>query len=74
MYVSQLFLSINDQLDESIRAVEKGTSPAEYKAYKRGVGYVLYEVFEKVLEPLYLRHPLLKPPEWEDQTPSSDSV
>ena len=70
-YVSQFFLSINDQLDESIRVVEKGTSPTEYKAYKRGIGYVLYEIFEKILEPLYLKHPLLKPPEWEDQKTSS---
>ena len=73
-YVSQFILSINDQLDESIRTVEKGTSPAEYKAYKRGVGYVLYEVFDKILEPLYLRHPSLKPPEWEDQKTSPDDI
>ena len=36
-YVSQFFLNINGELNESIMTVEKGTSPAEYKAYKRGV-------------------------------------
>jgi hypothetical protein len=49
--VLQVFLCINDQMDDSIRAVEKGTSPEEYKAFKRGVGHVMYEVFEKIIEP-----------------------
>jgi hypothetical protein len=73
-YVSQILLSINDQLDESIRTVEKGTSPAEFKAYKRGVGYILCEVFDKILEPLYLRHPSLKPPEWKDDKAPPDNL
>jgi hypothetical protein len=37
-FVLQVFLSINGQMDDSIRAVEKGSSPDEYKAFKRGVG------------------------------------
>lgn len=64
-YVLQVFLSINDQMDNSIRAVEKQTSPEEYKAFKRGVGYVMYEVFEKIVEPICERHPALRPPEME---------
>ena len=72
-YVSQFFLNINGELDESILTVEKGTSPAELQAYKRGVGYVMYEVFDKILEPLYLRYPSLKPPEWEDPKTSPDN-
>ena len=64
-YVSQFFLSMNDQLDESIRVVERGTSPAEYRAYKKGIGHIMYEVFDKILEPLYSRHPSIRPPELE---------
>lgn len=37
-FVLQVFLSINGQMDDSIRAVEKGTSPEECKAFKKGVG------------------------------------
>jgi hypothetical protein len=70
-YVSQFFLDLNGQLDESIVTVEKGISPAEYKAYKRAIGYVMYEVFDKILEPLYLRHPSLKPPDWDDDPKTS---
>jgi hypothetical protein len=64
-YVLQVFLSINDQMDDSIRAVEKRTSPEEYKAFKRGVGHVMYEVFEQIVEPICKRYPSLRPPEME---------
>jgi hypothetical protein len=64
-FVLQVFLSINGQMDDSIRAVEKGTSPEEYKAFKRGVGWVTYEVFDKIIEPICKRHPSLRPPEME---------
>jgi hypothetical protein len=64
-YVLQIFLSINDQMDDSIRAVEKQISPMEYKAFKRGVGHVMYEVFEQIVEPICKRHPALRPPEME---------
>jgi hypothetical protein len=62
-YVMQRFLDINGQMDDSIRSIEKDASPEEYKAFKRGVGYVMYEVFEKIIEPICKRHPSLKPPE-----------
>lgn len=63
--VVQLFLNINDQMDESIRAVERQTSADEYKRYKRAIGFVMYEVFDKIIEPLCRQHPSLKPPEME---------
>ena len=64
-YVLQRFLDINGQMDDSILAVEQDTPAEEYKAFKRGVGYVMYEIFEKIIEPICKRHPSLKPPEME---------
>lgn len=64
-YVLQRFLDINGQMDDSILAVEKDTFAEEHKAFKRGVGYVIYEIFEKIIEPICKRHPSLKPPEME---------
>ena len=64
-YVLQVFLHINEQMNESIVAVENGTSPEELTVFKRGVGYVMYEVFDKIVEPICKRHPSLKPPEME---------
>ena len=60
-----MFLNINDQMDDSIRAVEKQTSAEELKAFKRGVGHVIYELFEQIVEPICKRHPSLRPPEME---------
>jgi len=64
-YVLQLFLDINNQMDKSIVVVESKVSPAEFKTYKNGVGYVMFEVFERIIVPLCERHPSLKPPEME---------
>jgi hypothetical protein len=60
----QTFLSIiNGEMDAAIVAVESRSSPEEYSAFKRAVGYVMFEVFEKIIEPICKQHPSLKPPE-----------
>lgn len=64
-YVLQFFLNLNGQMDESIRIVETRSSPEECKAFKRGVGHVMYEIFDKIVEPICARHTALKPPETE---------
>jgi hypothetical protein len=64
-HVLQVFLNINDEMNDSIRAVKNQTSPEELKAFKRGVGHVMYEVFERIVEPICKRHPSLRPPEME---------
>jgi hypothetical protein len=64
-YVLQVFLTINDQMNDSIRAVESQISPEELKTFKRSVGHVMYEVFEQIVEPICKRHPSLRPPEME---------
>jgi len=61
-YVLELFLNINDQMDQSVVTVAKETSAEECKAYERGIGYVMCEVFEKIIVPICERHPSLKPP------------
>jgi hypothetical protein len=63
--ILQVFLGINDQMDDAIRSVEHRTSPEEFKAFKRGVGHVIYEVFEQIVEPICKQHPSLRPPEME---------
>ncbi|HEV3419190.1 MAG TPA: hypothetical protein VG075_02705 [Candidatus Acidoferrum sp.] len=61
--ILQVFLSINSQMNDAIASVELQTSPGEYKAFKRGVGHVVYEVFEQIVEPICKQHPSLRPPE-----------
>jgi hypothetical protein len=65
-YILDLFLNINDQMDNAIRNIEKQVTPDEYKAFKRAVGHVMYETFEQAIVPICRRHPSLKPPEMEN--------
>jgi hypothetical protein len=64
-YVLEMFLNINGQMNESIEIVQNAISPEELKSFKRGVGHVMYEVFDKIVEPICKRHPSLRPPEME---------
>jgi len=64
--ISADLLDINEALNESIRQVHQKLTPEELKAYKRAVGYVMYEIFERILNPLYTTHPSLKPATWEE--------
>jgi hypothetical protein len=63
--ILQLFLSINGQMHDAIASVEHQSSSEEYKAFRRGVGHVIYEVFEQIVEPICKQHPSLRPPEME---------
>ncbi len=49
-------------MDAAIIAIEPKISPEECKAFKRGVGFVMYEIFEKIVQPICKQHPSLKPP------------
>jgi hypothetical protein len=64
-HILQVFLSINGQMDNAIQSVEHKASPEEYKVFKHGVGHVMCEVFEQIVEPICKQHPSLRPPEME---------
>jgi hypothetical protein len=64
-HILKIFLSINGQMNDAIASLEHQTSPEEHKTFKRGVGHVIYEVFEQIVEPICKQHPSLRPPEME---------
>ncbi len=64
-YVSEFMLDINGRLIESIETAEKGCAPEGFAIYRRRVGTLINSIFEQILEPIYDRHPTLKPPELE---------
>jgi len=64
-YVSDLLLDINGQLNESIERVQEASTAEEFANYRRRVGTLINSIFEEVLEPIYRKHPNLKPPELE---------
>lgn len=61
-YLSDLLLNINGQLIESISKVKDGCSAEELNVYRRKVGVLINGIFENILEPIYVKHPVLKPP------------
>jgi hypothetical protein len=60
-YISEMFLAINGQLNESVEAVESSCTTDEFLVYRRRVGVLINSVFETILVPLYREHPELKP-------------
>ena len=64
-HLSELLLSVNGQLIGSLAMVEKTASPNEFIEYRRRVGTLVNGVFESLLEPIYAKHPELKPPDLE---------
>jgi hypothetical protein len=59
--VSELMLDISARLDQSVLAVQGAGSAEELAVYRRAVGGVMGEILLEILNPLYARHPQLKP-------------
>ncbi len=61
-YVLKVFLSTNDQMEESAYTISNNCSPQESKEFKNAVGHLLSEIFDRIIVPISKRHPSLKPP------------
>lgn len=60
--VSQLLLNCGSQLDESVAIVHDNCPPEELHVYRRAVGRIMGDILLEVLNPIYEKHPNLKPP------------
>ena len=61
--INETMLQITAQLNNSIYPVMGTCSAGEFKAYRRAVGSILAEILLQILNPLYAKHPDLKPRE-----------
>ena len=64
--ISELMLDLFRQIDESVAMVKKTCLPEEAAAYQKAVGRVAGPIVMDVLEPLYNKHPALKPHNWDN--------
>jgi hypothetical protein len=64
--VSDLLLEAFCRVDESCGLVRASAPPDEVRAYMAATGHVVGAITLDVLEPLYERHPSLKPANWDD--------
>ncbi len=60
--VSDLMLEFSNRLTDSIALVRDHGSPEEFRVYRLAVAKVLAEMLFEIENPLYARHPNLKPP------------
>lgn len=65
--ISDVMLEFSKKLEDSAELVHNTCSLDEWKAYKKAAAAIYFEVFVSVLEPLYKKHPSLKPPDWDDR-------
>lgn len=61
--ISDLMLEYGARLDKSVALVSERCSAEELKTYRRAVGKIMGEMLLEVMNPLYARHPDLKPKE-----------
>ena len=59
--VSDLMLEISNRLTDSIALVRGRGSPVEFRVYRLAVAKVLAKMLFEIKNPLYARHPNLKP-------------
>jgi len=60
--ISDLILDLFRRLDESVQRVKETCPTEDAAAYQEAAGRVACPIVFDVLEPLYERHPELKPP------------
>ena len=63
--ISDLMLDVFCRLDESVTTVRQTCSPEEADAYSKAVGRIAGPNV-MLMEPIYERHPALKPLNWDD--------
>ncbi len=64
--ISDLMLGIFYRIDESVAEIKGICPPDEAAAYQKAAGRVACAVVMDVLEPLYDKHPMLKPNNWDE--------
>lgn len=64
--VKTLILEGYARLEESMKLVETHCSPQEFSTFRTAMGKVTNSILFNLLEPLYDKQPVLKPPDWDD--------
>lgn len=63
--IGDLMQDCSAKLNNSVALVRDECSLEELKIYRLAVGKVMGEILLEVLNPLYAKHPELKPPGWD---------
>ena len=61
--ISALMVEYGAKLDASVALVRDHCSENELKEYRRAIGKIMGDMLLEIMNPLYQRHPDLKPPQ-----------
>lgn len=61
LLISDLMLRYGKELDESIALVQSQCDEEEFNAYREAVGFIMGGMLIKIMNPLYEKHPDIKP-------------
>ena len=64
--ILQTMLGIHDRMEELILRMDPRLPPEELLSLKRGIGHVIYESFQNVIDPICKKHPSLRPSEMDN--------
>ena len=67
--VCDVMMEMFNRLSDSCELVRRTCSPEEYSAYKKATAAVAGGIVFDVIEPLYQKHPELKPANWPGDSP-----
>ncbi|EEE9003989.1 hypothetical protein DA576_23265 [Salmonella enterica subsp. enterica serovar Typhimurium] len=59
--ISDLMLRFGKELDESVAVVQSRCDEYEFNVYRETVGFIMGEMLIKIMNPLYEKHPEIKP-------------
>lgn len=59
--ISDLMLRFGKELDESVAVVQSRCDEDEFNVYREAVGFTMDEILIKIMNPLYEKHPEIKP-------------
>ncbi|EIY6457263.1 hypothetical protein V3I79_002639 [Salmonella enterica] len=59
--ISDLMLRFGKELDESVAVVQSRSDEDEFNVYREAVGFIMGEMLIKIMNPLYEKHPEIKP-------------
>ncbi len=72
--ISDAMMEMFRGLCESCEIVKETCTPEEHAAYLKSTSRLASSIVFDVMEPLYKRHPNLKPANWDDDSPTPLSV
>jgi hypothetical protein len=72
--ITELMLDAFNRIEDSCELVSRSSPEQEAAAYRNVADRVIEPIVLDILEPLFTRHPELKPPHWDDEPAEEPSM